>query len=219
VRKGFPAGDGRTLEVLRGVDADIAPCERVAIVGPSGSGKSTLLAIVGGLDMADAGEVWMDDAPLHTWDEPTRARLRGRDVGFVFQAHHLLPQLTAIENVLVPAWTCGAAASLADEAARLLADLGLADRLTHRPAQLSGGECQRVAVARALLLRPRLLLADEPTGALDREGARSLAGLLVQLCDQAGVTLVAVTHAEELAACMTRRFRLADGVLREAARS
>ncbi len=216
---GFPAADGSQVEVLRGVDLEVAPGESVAVVGPSGSGKSTLLALLGALARPDRGEVWLDDQPIHAWDEPARAKLRGRTIGFVFQAHHLLPQLTALENVLVPAWAVGDTAPYVRAAGELLTRVGLGHRLGHRPGQLSGGECQRVAVARALLLQPRLLLADEPTGALDHAGALALADLLAELNGAQGTTLVVVTHSVELANRMQRRLTLQDGRLADAAGS
>lgn len=209
----FAAAGAAPVEVLRGVDLSVAAGESVAIVGPSGSGKTTLLALMGALDRPDGGEIWLGDQEIGALPEARREALRGRRIGFVFQQHHLLPQLSALENVLAAAWAVGRAAPYAPQARRLLERVGLAARADHRPAQLSGGECQRVAVARALLLRPALLLADEPTGSLDREGAAALADLLCELNAETGATLVVVTHAAEVAARMARRLRLRDGRL------
>jgi ABC-type lipoprotein export system ATPase subunit len=204
------------VEVLRGVDLDLAPGESLAIVGPSGSGKTTLLQLLGALDVPDAGTIAFEGKDLSTLDEPARRALRSRRIGFVFQLHHLLPQLTVFENVLVPAWATGNADARAEDALRLLERVGLKERRDHRPAQLSGGERQRAALVRALVLHPALLLADEPTGSLDHAGASSLADLLQEMNRREGVTLVTVTHSPELAARMSRRLLLRDGVLHEA---
>jgi lipoprotein-releasing system ATP-binding protein len=203
------------VEVLRGADLDVAAGASVAVVGPSGSGKTTLLQLIGALDAPDAGTVALDGADFGRLDEAGRRELRLRRIGFVFQLHHLLPQLTVLENVLVPAWAAGGAGRRLDRARRLLERVGLGARADHRPGQLSGGERQRAAVVRALLLEPALLLADEPTGSLDRAGAASLADLLLDLNREEGVTLIVVTHSEDLSKRMGRRVKLADGVLRE----
>jgi ABC-type lipoprotein export system ATPase subunit len=188
----------------------------VAIAGPSGSGKSTLLNIMGGLDRATAGRASFAGRDLADYSEPELAAYRNVDVGFVFQLHHLLPQCTVLENVLVPTVPLKDRARRRDAGRRALALLkrvGLGERLAHRPAQLSGGERQRVAVVRALINQPRLLLADEPTGALDGTAAAALIELLRELNAESGVALVLVTHAEALARRMRRVVRLNHGVL------
>lgn len=212
----FCLDDAPPVEVLRGVDLDVRPGESVAIVGPSGSGKTTLLQLLGALDSPDAGAVSIDGQDLAALDERQRGLLRNRRIGFVFQFHHLLPQLTVLENVLVPAWATGDASGRMARAAQLLERVGLKDRVRHRPAQLSGGERQRVALVRALALQPGLVLADEPTGSLDHAGAAVLADLLVELNREEGVTLVAVTHSREFAGCMQRSLVLQDGLLQPA---
>ena len=216
VVKRYPMAGAPPVEVLRGVDLDIAPGESLAIVGPSGSGKTTLLQLLGALDVPDAGTITFEGKVLAALDESARRILRSRRIGFVFQLHHLLPQLTVLENVLVPAWATGDADARTGDALRLLERVGLQDRRDHRPAQLSGGERQRAALVRALVLHPALLLADEPTGSLDHVGASSLADLLQEMNRTDGVTLVTVTHSPELAARMSRRLLLQDGVLKRA---
>ncbi|TCJ14486.1 ABC transporter ATP-binding protein [Flaviaesturariibacter flavus] len=201
-----------TLEVLKGVDLQVLPREIVSIVGPSGSGKSTLLHILGTLDTPDAGTVTLGDAPVTGLAGRRLAELRNRRVGFVFQFHHLLPEFSALENVCVPAWIQrrkGAAVS--DEATRLLGLLGLGHRLDHKPAQLSGGEQQRVAVARALINRPDIVFADEPTGNLDSANARELHDLFFRLRQELGQTFLIVTHNEELAQLSDRVVSMKDG--------
>ena len=208
-----------TPEVLAGIDLTIDAGETLAIVGPSGSGKSTLLNVIGALLPPTSGHVRFGGRDLAQLGATELARYRNRDVGFVFQEHHLLPQLTALENVLVPTLVADAEtrAGAAERARDLLGQVGLAERVTHEPSRLSGGECQRVAVVRALINRPRLLLADEPTGALDSRSAAALADLLVELASGEGVTLVTVTHAPDLAARMGRTLELRDGRLAGAA--
>ena len=186
------------------------PGEAVAIVGASGSGKSTLLALLAGLDTPTAGTVELDGANLFGLDEDARAELRGRAVGFVFQSFQLLPSLTALENVMLPLELAGR--DDAEAAAReILARVGLAERLHHYPKHLSGGEQQRVALARAFVVRPKLLLADEPTGSLDAESGEAVIALLFQLNRESGTTLVLVTHDEQLAQRCTRTVRLTAG--------
>lgn len=209
----FACGDAPPVEVLRGVNLDVAPGESLAIVGPSGSGKTTLLQLIGALDLPDAGTVRFEGRDLAGLNESERGALRSRRIGFVFQLHHLLPQLTVLENVLVPAWASGDAPARLERAVALLGRVGLQDRRDHRPAQLSGGERQRAALVRALVLQPALLLADEPTGSLDHAGAASLTDLLLELNRSEGVTLVAVTHSREFAARMSRCLRLQGGTL------
>jgi ABC-type lipoprotein export system ATPase subunit len=203
------------VEVLKGVSLEVARGESLAIMGPSGSGKSTLLNIIGTLDRATSGEVVLAGQDLSKLDETTLATVRNRQIGFVFQAHHLLPQCTVMENVLVPTLVNkeSSAKDAPQRAERLLKRVGLAERMTHRPGQLSGGERQRVAVVRALINQPQLLLADEPTGALDRVSAEQLAQLLLELNREESVTLIVVTHAPDLARKMGRVLELKDGVL------
>jgi lipoprotein-releasing system ATP-binding protein len=204
------------LVILNEVDLAIAPGESLAITGPSGCGKSTLLNLLGTLDQPTSGRVWFDGLDLGTLDENKLAAIRNRHIGFIFQSHHLLPQCSVLENVLVPtlADPSGKLRQKAEERARALLDrVGLAPRLHHRPGQLSGGERQRVAVVRALINQPKLLLADEPTGALDRASAAALGRLLAELNREQAVTLVLVTHALDLACQMSRRLELRDGTL------
>jgi len=207
--------DGPPVSVLEGINLEIQPGESVAIVGPSGCGKSTLLNIIGTLDRPTRGEVLLEGQDLAKLDEVQLARVRNRQIGFIFQAHHLLPQCTVLENVLVPTLAGGdnPQRATAPDRARLLERVGLGQRLDHRPGQLSGGERQRTAVVRALINQPRLLLADEPTGALDRVAAGELSRLLSELNREEQVTVILVTHAAELAQRMGRRFQLVDGRL------
>jgi len=203
-------------EILRGVNLRVAAGESLAVVGPSGSGKSTLLNLIGGLDRPSGGRVLFEGRDLADFNDADLSRFRNRRIGFVFQLHHLLPQCTVLENVLVPTLVGGDGAGKEESllrAERLLARVGLGDRLTYRPGRLSGGERERVAVARALVNRPALLLADEPTGSLDRRTAENLMALLAELNEEEGVTLVVVTHAETYAARMGRTLELRDGVL------
>jgi len=209
----FQSGDTSPVEVLRGVNLEVVSGESLAIVGPSGSGKTTLLQLIGALDAPDSGTVCFEGRDLSGLSEADRGALRSRRIGFVFQLHHLLPQLTVLENVLVPAWATGDAPARRDRAIDLLDRVGLRNRRDHRPAQLSGGERQRAALVRALILKPALLLADEPTGSLDHAGSSSLTDLLLELNRTEGVTLIAVTHSRDFAARMSRRLQLQDGVL------
>lgn len=204
------------VNVLKGVSLEVRRGESLAIIGPSGSGKSTLLNIIGTLDRATSGEVTLAGQDLSRLDDAQLAVVRNRQIGFVFQAHFLLPQCTVMENVLVPTLASGDGALRAkgrERGERLLKRVGLGERLGHRPGQLSGGERQRVAVVRALINQPQLLLADEPTGALDRASAEQLAQLLLELNREEGVTLIVVTHALDLAHKMGRVLELKDGVL------
>jgi lipoprotein-releasing system ATP-binding protein len=223
VTKSYRAAEGSApVPVLRDVSLEVGPGESLAIIGPSGSGKSTLLNIIGTLDHADSGKVWLSEKDLSAQDEQAIATIRNREVGFIFQAHHLLPHCTVWENVLVPtlAEKHSASANGAEQRAeRLLKRVGLSERSTHRPGQLSGGERQRVAVVRALINEPKLLLADEPTGALDRASADELARLLTELNREENVTLIVVTHALDLARQMQRVFEIREGALLEAPRS
>ncbi len=192
-------GDPGSVSVLKGITLKIEQGRAIAIVGPSGCGKSTLLNIIGGLDHATSGQVLLDGRDLAKLNDDELARIRNREIGFVFQLHHLLPQCTVLENVLVPTLAGKERTGTRQDAESLLARVGLADRMSHRPGELSGGQRQRVAVARALINKPKLLLADEPTGSLDEGSSQSIAELLAQLNRDDGVTLVVVTHSRELA--------------------
>ena len=207
--------DAGAVPVLNGISLTIAEGETVAITGPSGCGKSTLLNLLGALDQADSGEIRVADRDLTKLDAQQLAEFRNTTVGFVFQLHHLLPQCTVLENVLVPSIVRKDAdrAALRARAAQLIGAVGLSHRLDHRPGQLSGGERQRAAVARALINSPKLLLADEPTGALDRASAERLADLLAEVHQREKITIVMVTHAPELARRMGRVLGLVDGKL------
>lgn len=211
----YESGGATPVEVLKGVSLEVSRGESLAIMGPSGSGKSTLLNIIGTLDRVTSGEVILAGQDLSKLDEAALASVRNRQIGFVFQAHHLLPQCSVMENVLVPTLANKEAESrnAPERAERLLKRVGLGERMTHRPGQLSGGERQRVAVVRALINQPQLLLADEPTGALDRVAAEQLSQLLLELNREEGVTLIVVTHASDLAHKMGRVLELKDGVL------
>ena len=211
VEKIVPTAAG-SLVILDGIDLEIKQGETVAIVGASGSGKTTLLGILAGLDEASAGRVVLVDEEISSLDEEARAKVRGQHVGFVFQSFQLLGSLTALENVMLPVELRGDTLAQS-QATQLLAKVGLADRIDHYPRQLSGGEQQRVAVVRALINQPRLLLADEPTGALDQTTADQLAQLLIELNCEEGVTLIVVTHAMKLARQMGRVMTITDGRL------
>mgnify|MGYP001563757005 CR=1 FL=1 len=225
VTKHYAASGATTgVPVLAGVSLAVARGESLAIVGPSGSGKSTLLQIIGTLDRATSGEVLLDGTNLAALDDLQLAEVRNQQIGFVFQSHYLLPQCTVLENVLVPTLASTKSEvrsakseieSVAARAERLLKRVGLGERLHHRPGQLSGGERQRAAVVRALINRPQLLLADEPTGALDQTSATTLGQLLMELNQEEGVTLIVVTHAMELAQRMGKILRLEAGKLVE----
>jgi putative ABC transport system ATP-binding protein len=209
IGKTVKSGD-RDLVILRDIDLAVTQGEAVAVVGASGSGKSTLLAILAGLDQPSTGTVHLDGAELGALDEDARAELRGRAVGFVFQSFQLLPALTALENVMLPLEIAGVPG--AEGAARaVLERVGLGERLQHYPKHLSGGEQQRVALARAFVVRPKLLLADEPTGSLDAESGAGVIKLIFDMNREAGTTLVMVTHDETLAQRCARVVRLAAG--------
>jgi lipoprotein-releasing system ATP-binding protein len=213
VTKQFPTRD-EPLTVLSGVSFEVGAGQNVAILGPSGTGKSTLLHILGTLDRPTSGTVLLDDENPFQLDDVQLAAYRNRHIGFVFQDHHLLPQLSVLENVLIPAVAEGRPDNTTVARARDLLDrVGLSQRLDHRPAELSGGERQRVGVARALIQHPKLVLADEPTGNLDRTNAMAVGQLLIDLQQQENAMLVVVTHSTELAALLQTRLELDDGVL------
>ncbi|MDX9973055.1 MAG: ABC transporter ATP-binding protein [FCB group bacterium] len=212
VVKEYP-GEPRALRVLSGVSLEIAAGEAVAIVGPSGSGKSTLLNLIGTLDVPTSGSVEFKGRDISTLTERERALLRNRDIGFVFQFHHLLPQCGVLENVLLPTLVHKDAGDAIERAKHLLDRVGLSSKLHQLPGKLSGGERQRAAVVRALINRPSLLLADEPTGSLNREGAEDLTGLLLELNREEGMALVVVTHSMAVAERMGRVLELREGAL------
>ena len=202
------------MDILRGIDFEIEQGEFVAIMGPSGSGKSTLLGLLAGLDNPSTGQIVLDGEDITGLNEDQMARLRGRKIGFVFQSYHLLPTLTAEENVLLPYELTGGNGSKGRERARtLLESVGLLDRRDHYPVQLSGGEQQRVALARAFMVRPPILLADEPTGNLDSQNGQHVLELLISLNQREGTTLVLVTHDPVLSGRATRRIVLRDGLI------
>ena len=202
----------RVVRVLSDLDLEIGQGERVAIVGESGVGKSTLLHILGTLDRPTGGEVWFDGENLTTKSDRDLARFRNREIGFIFQFHHLLPDFTALENVMMPALIAGTATDAARRrASELLDRVELAERLEHKPGELSGGEQQRVAVARALVQEPRAVLADEPTGNLDPVTGEGVQNLLLELNREHDITLVVVTHSATLAGAMDRTLRLRAG--------
>lgn len=211
-------GRGHTqLQVLKGADLTIGGGEIVALVGPSGSGKSTLLQIAGLLERADGGEVYISGEATAKLGDDRRTELRRKHLGFVYQYHHLLPEFSALENIVIPQIIAGLTKTVAKERARqLLQTLGLETRASHRPAELSGGEQQRVAIGRALANAPQLLLADEPTGNLDPDTADDVFNMLLNLTRKAGLTAIIATHNPDLAARMDRVVRLEDGHLIEA---
>jgi lipoprotein-releasing system ATP-binding protein len=201
-----------SLEVLRGIDLDIPAGQITAIVGPSGAGKTTLLHLLGTLDRPDAGTLTVHGTRVDSLPPRDLAAFRNAHIGFIFQFHRLLAEFSALENVLLPAWVAGRDdRTTRDRAERLLRDLGLGDRLTHRPAALSGGEQQRVAAARALMNAPAVILADEPTGNLDTDNAEALFDLFRELRDREGATFAVVTHNDALAATADRIVRMRDG--------
>lgn len=213
ITKQYPT-PGEPLVVLRSVDLALASGENLTIVGPSGSGKSTLLNIIGGLDKPSSGRVIVDEEIITSLSERELALYRNRKIGFVFQDHHLLPQCTALENVLIPCLARGRPdRETVDWAKHLLEQVGLANRADHRPGEMSGGERQRVALARAMVLRPTLILADEPTGNLDWAAGELVARLLLQLQGENQAILIVVTHSERLASLMSQRKRLESGTL------
>lgn len=204
-------GDGASsVHVLKGIDLTVEAGESVGIVGPSGSGKSTLLMVLAGLEKIDSGEIYISGNPIHAMSEDEVADFRGRNVGIVFQSFHLIPNMTALENVAVPLELAGRSDAF-DIARKELAAVGLAERLTHYPGELSGGEQQRVAIARALAPSPAMLIADEPTGNLDTETGRQIADLLFAQREERGMTLLLVTHDNSLAGRCGRQVRVRSG--------
>lgn len=202
------------LEVLKGIDLDISAGEVVSIVGPSGAGKTTLLQIMGTLDKADSGTVTINGTDVSRLSQAALARFRGKEIGFVFQFHQLLPEFTAEENIMIPALIAGSSQrSARQRAGELLRFMGLSERASHKPAQLSGGEKQRIAVARALMNKPSVVLADEPSGSLDSANKAELHSLFFRLRDELGQTFVIVTHDEGLAAQTDRTVHLCDGLV------
>jgi len=209
--KSYPTRSGE-LVVLRDVNLTLQPGEALAILGPSGSGKSTLLYLLGTLERPTSGAYQLGDQQPFGLDDAQLAHFRNRSIGFVFQDHHLLPQCTVLENVLIPT-IAGGAENLEGRARELLDRVGLSPRLDHRPAELSGGERQRVAVARALIHKPLLMLADEPTGNLDRKSAQTIGQLLVEMHQQEKTMLIVVTHSPDLARTLARQMEMVDGSL------
>ncbi|MBP6977204.1 MAG: ABC transporter ATP-binding protein [Bacteroidales bacterium] len=204
------------LHVLKGIHLDIRKGEIVSIVGASGAGKTTLLQIIGTLERADRGTIIIDGTPVHLLADKKLARFRNRNIGFVFQFHHLLPEFTALENTCIPAYISGTGKKEAEaKATEILGYLGLSERLHHKPAALSGGELQRVAVARALINHPSIILADEPSGNLDSQNAKELHRLFFELRDQFNQTFIIVTHNTELAGMSDRQLLIRDGIIME----
>jgi lipoprotein-releasing system ATP-binding protein len=213
VSKSYPSARGDGVKILQDINLKVESGQSVAIVGPSGSGKSTLLNIIGTLDLPTGGKVVLDGQDILGLNEQQLAVIRSRKIGFVFQLHHLLPQCSVLENVLVPSLVNKESLNVEKRACALLDEVGLSERLDFRPGALSGGEQQRVAVVRAMINSPKLLIADEPTGSLDRDGADKLADLLVRMNKQHGVTLVVVTHSMPLAKRMGVIYELSGGRL------
>ena len=214
IRKQYQMGD-QTLDVLTDISFDIQSGESVAIMGPSGCGKSTLLNILGALEKPDGGHVKLGDTDPFALNERALAQFRNRNIGFIFQEHHLLPQCTVLENVLIPTLVNGDPQAEESRARELLDRVGLSQRIEHRPAELSGGERQRVAIARALINEPDVLLADEPTGNLDEQTADGIADLLRDVQRDAQTILIVVTHSAEIASRFGRQWRLAEGRVQE----
>lgn len=215
VTRRFRQGDS-TLEILKGAELAVWPGQTVALVAPSGAGKSTLLQIAGLLEHADGGEVYLDSVATSHMSDTARTRIRRADIGFVYQFHHLLPEFSALENVMLPQMIRGLKRAEAQaRAAEILSYLGLKERLTHRPAELSGGEQQRVAIARAVANAPRILLADEPTGNLDVRTSERVFGALDQLVRASSLAAIVATHNLDIAAQMDRRVTIRDGLVVE----
>ncbi len=217
ISKSYKSRYGKTLrEVLNGTSLSLRRGEKIAIAGPSGSGKTTLLNLAGTLDFPDKGEIFFNEKPLSAMDTADLASFRNREIGFVFQFHHLLPQLTLWENVLIPALPVNSGRKeIYNRAEELLRETGLWDIRHQKPGELSGGECQRTAVVRALVNSPSLLLADEPTGSLDSENADLLTKMLIRLGEKESLGMIVVTHSLEIALRMDRIYNLKDGRLEE----
>ena len=217
IERRYRQGDA-TLDILKGAELAVWPGQSVALIAPSGAGKSTLLHIAGLLERPDAGEVYVNDVATSKMPDSERTGIRRTDIGFVYQAHHLLPEFSALENVMLPQMLRGLSRSdAAARATELLAYLGLKERLTHRPAELSGGEQQRVAIARAVANAPRILLADEPTGNLDPQTAEHVFKALTQLVRASGLAMLCATHNMDIAARMDRRVTIREGRVMELA--
>ena len=214
IRKVYDSSGGK-VEVLKGVSLEVRSGEIVSIIGASGVGKSTLLNIIGTLDSPTSGELIINEKDVFSMSDSELSRFRNVSIGFIFQFHHLLPEFTALENVMLPALLSGnSKEAVMDKASLLLADVGLSNRETHKPSELSGGERQRVAVARALMNDPELVLADEPSGNLDRDNAEALYELIWKMRDEKKQTFIIVTHNEELAEKADRIIRLEDGIVK-----
>lgn len=202
------------LQILKGIDVEVGEKEIVSIIGSSGAGKSTLLHILGTLDTPNTGEIFLGDTAVHLLKGKKLAAFRNKHIGFIFQFHHLLPEFTALENVCIPGWIAKRNSNeVKKEAQKILSTLGLSNRLDSKPNELSGGEQQRVAVARALINKPSIVFADEPTGNLDSKNAKDLHSLFVQLCNEFNQTFLIVTHNEELAALSNRVLHMKDGLM------
>jgi lipoprotein-releasing system ATP-binding protein len=215
VQRHFGEGE-RRVDVLTGANLELMPGQAVALVAPSGAGKSTLLHIAGLLERPDSGEIYMGGVPTSAMADAGRTQMRGRDIGFIYQFHHLLPEFSALENVMMPQMILGHSKKLAESRAHeLLSFLGIGTRITHRPGELSGGEQQRVAIARAVANGPRVLLADEPTGNLDPKTADHVFQTLISLVRASGLAALIATHNLELAGRMDRRVTLQDGQIKE----
>ncbi|MBF0103438.1 MAG: ABC transporter ATP-binding protein [Desulfobacterales bacterium] len=215
ISKGYSLNKN-AIDILKDINLTVNAGERIAVVGPSGIGKSTLLHIIGTIDRPDTGCLLFEGKNIFSFDDLQLARFRNEAIGFVFQFHHLLPEFTALENVMMPAFIRGISQkNIYPKAEHILVRVGLQDRLHHRIGELSGGEQQRVALARALVLSPALLLADEPTGNLDKKNSEKIHQLFIELNQETHMTLIVVTHNQGLAGCMSRRITIVDGQLQE----
>jgi len=212
--RSFESDQSIPVDVLKGISFNLLAGESLAVTGPSGSGKSTLLQLIGAMEYPDSGEIFINGRDITGLDESERSDFRNREIGFIFQSHYLLPQLSALDNVLVPSWNFNREREMYIERAyALLKQVGLGDLTRRLPGQLSGGERQRVAVARSLIMEPALILADEPAGALDRKNTESLINLLLEIKTQGKASLVMVTHSDFCADAMQRKIQIVDGVV------